>query len=182
MSDYTPTTEEVRRDYVACKSSPQASMADDDLIPIYVSRNRFDRWLAAHDREVAAKALRGFVEQLQTAESVLALKLDDILNGVGWMDSGDEVAQKIIESVQNGLLKGAGPKSAKWDSLIDKHLNQHEPYRALDIDVCWTVDADCSVCEDGGNIVQGHDGLTCRKCGAYWDMDGTGGIRNGVRE
>ena len=38
MSDYTPSTEEIRRDYVACKSSPQASMSDDDLVPIYVSR------------------------------------------------------------------------------------------------------------------------------------------------
>ena len=56
MSDYTPTTEEVRRDYVACNSSPQASMSDDDLVPIYVSRKWFDRWLAAHDREVAEKA------------------------------------------------------------------------------------------------------------------------------
>ena len=99
MSDYTPTTEEVRRDYVACKSSPQASMSDDDLIPIYVSRNRFDRWLAAHDREVAAKAIREFMEQLQTAESVLALKLDNILNGIDWMDSGDEVARWIISAI-----------------------------------------------------------------------------------
>ena len=52
MSDYTPSTEEIRRDYVACNSSPQASMSDDDLVPIYVSRKWFDRWLAAHDREV----------------------------------------------------------------------------------------------------------------------------------
>ena len=56
MSDYTPSTEEIRRDYVACKSSPQASMSDDDLVPIYVSRKWFDRWLAAYDREVAEKA------------------------------------------------------------------------------------------------------------------------------
>ena len=99
MSDYTPSTEEIRRDYVACKSSPQASMADDDLVPIYVSRKWFDRWLAAHDREVAAKVIREFVEQLQTAESALALKLDGILNGVDWMDSGDEVARWIISAI-----------------------------------------------------------------------------------
>lgn len=72
----------------------------------------------------------------------------------------------------------AGPKSAKWDRLIDNHLNQHAPARALDIDVWWEVSAECSVCEDGGDIVQEGDGLTCQKCGACWDIDGTGGIRD----
>lgn len=55
MSDYTPTTEEVRRDYVACNSSPQASMSDDGVM-VGDASYEFDRWLAAHDREVAEKA------------------------------------------------------------------------------------------------------------------------------
>ena len=76
----------------------------------------------------------------------------------------------------------AGPKSYKWEHLIDHHLDQHAPYRALDIDVCWEVSADCSVCEDGGEIVEEDGGLTCRKCGAYWDIDGTGGTREEVSE
>ena len=38
MSDYTPLTEEIRRDHVACNSSPQAAMSDDGLVPIYVAR------------------------------------------------------------------------------------------------------------------------------------------------
>ena len=31
--------------------------------------------------------------------------------------------------------------------------------------------------EGGGDIIQEGDGLTCRKCGAYLDMDGTGLIQ-----
>lgn len=93
MSDYTPTTFEVRSDYAYGRFHINSVFGPDDDVAA------FDRWLADHDREVAAKAIRGFVEQLQTAESVLALKLDDILNGVAWMDSGDEVARWIISAI-----------------------------------------------------------------------------------
>ena len=38
----------------------------------------------------------------------LAAILDRFLENAEWESSGEEMAQKIIESVQNGLLKGAG--------------------------------------------------------------------------
>lgn len=42
-AEYTPTTEDVRNEYT-----------DFDIYPA----DEFDRWLAAHDAEVAARALR----------------------------------------------------------------------------------------------------------------------------
>ena len=53
MSDYTPTTDTVQATYAAhhSKCAPCGEVA--------VSlRDEFDRWLSAHDREVAARALR----------------------------------------------------------------------------------------------------------------------------
>ena len=38
----------------------------------------------------------------------LAAILDRFLENAEWESSGEEMAQKIIESVQNGILKGAG--------------------------------------------------------------------------
>ena len=51
MSDFTPTTEVVRHVYVT-KNIPPG-----DSIRAWLGE-AFDRWLAAHDREVAAKTLR----------------------------------------------------------------------------------------------------------------------------
>ncbi len=89
MSDYLPSTEEVLDPYIWLMGRECAADRE----------KAAQAWLTAHDREVAAKALREFMEQLQTSESVLALKLDDILNGVDWMDSGDEVARWIISGI-----------------------------------------------------------------------------------
>ena len=38
----------------------------------------------------------------------LAAILDRFIENAEWESSGEEMAQKIIESVQNGILKGAG--------------------------------------------------------------------------
>ena len=89
MSDYLPSTEEVLDPYIWLMGRECAADRE----------KAAQAWLAAYDREVAAKALREFMEQLQTSESVLALKLDDILNGIDWMDSGDEVARWIISAI-----------------------------------------------------------------------------------
>ena len=89
MSDYLPSTEEVLDPYIWFMGRECAADRE----------KAAQAWLAAYDREVAAKVIRGFVEQLQAAESALALKLDDILNGIDWMDSGDEVARWIISAI-----------------------------------------------------------------------------------
>lgn len=58
MSDYTPTTEEVREDY---------AIGRNEVIGAgwySLHRAEFDRWLAAHDAEVTAKALERGVDEL----------------------------------------------------------------------------------------------------------------------
>ena len=56
MSDeYTPTTDEIRRDWVQL-SADAYSLVTDDADEVAVAE--FDRWLEAHDREVAEKAFR----------------------------------------------------------------------------------------------------------------------------
>lgn len=61
--------------------------------------------------------------------------------------------------------------------LLDDHLRQHAPGRALDITVDWEPLASCSVCGDGGDIHTVSDGLECRRCGTSWEIDGTCGER-----
>lgn len=58
MSEYTPTTEEIR-EYVTQGGDPRPWVSPDDPEEVRLSAGRaaaFDRWLAARDREVAAKA------------------------------------------------------------------------------------------------------------------------------
>ena len=50
-------------------------------------------YLALADSVADVRVLMAEIERLR------ALKLDDILNGVDWMDSGDEVARWIISAI-----------------------------------------------------------------------------------
>lgn len=56
MNDYTPTTDEVREDF----AYPWEGFKQDREGRMAV----FDRWIAAHDREVAAQALRWAAERI----------------------------------------------------------------------------------------------------------------------
>ena len=58
MSDYTPTTKEVREDYALGRNEVVGAGWYDQ------HRAEFDRWLAAHDAEVTAKALERGVDEL----------------------------------------------------------------------------------------------------------------------
>lgn len=69
-----------------------------------------------------------------------------------------------------GHKKSLAPQVAA--SIKRTHLAQHAPGRALDIVVDWEPSADCSVCENGGNITQTGDGLECGDCGTTWDING----------
>lgn len=66
------------------------------------------------------------------------------------------------------------------ESVLQDHLDQHKPGRAVDIEVAWELSACCSVCEDGiGSItLSDSESLRCRDCGTVWSLDGTGGERS----
>lgn len=69
MSDeYTPTTEEVRRGYVDTL---------DALGGAVLGAGQFDRWLAARDREVAAKALRDAADRFMPHPALGLARLAD---------------------------------------------------------------------------------------------------------
>lgn len=88
--------------------------------------------------------------------------------------SGRSVAAKCrrcSSSIFTWLPDGMGVEAALRD-----HDDQHGPGRARDISVEWSVSAECSVCEDGGDVDLDSDGdLLCQGCGTYWSVDGTGG-------
>jgi phage terminase Nu1 subunit (DNA packaging protein) len=60
MSEYTPTTDEVRAMYVTGTPPHRVSVPQGNA--------EFDRWLAQHDAEVAARALRQAADDWQTGE------------------------------------------------------------------------------------------------------------------
>ena len=62
--DYTPSTKEIRADYVACNSSPQETVSNDGLITIWQARGHFDRAIAAHDAELREQIAREIEDQL----------------------------------------------------------------------------------------------------------------------
>jgi phage terminase Nu1 subunit (DNA packaging protein) len=60
MADYGPTTDEVRAMYVT--GTPP------HRVTVPAGNDEFDRWLAQHDAEVAAKALRQAADDWQAGE------------------------------------------------------------------------------------------------------------------
>lgn len=74
MSDYTPTTEQVRRYWQYGANAWLAEHAtDNDDGPDGSIGAEFDRWLAAHDRAVQAKAW----DEGEAARAALARVTDD---------------------------------------------------------------------------------------------------------
>lgn len=57
MSDYTPTTDELRDTYVSARASGEPGSPPCGKGGERLARTEFDRWLAQHDAEVAAMAL-----------------------------------------------------------------------------------------------------------------------------
>ena len=64
--------------------------------------------LAAAEPHLRKKCAEEEAAKLAKTTVGLAAILDRFLENAEWESSGEEMAQKIIESVQNGLLKGAG--------------------------------------------------------------------------
>ena len=59
MTDHTPSIEDLRDIYAHTEFAPPYDRASQEELEA-----EFDAWLAAHDREVAAKALRDAVDEL----------------------------------------------------------------------------------------------------------------------
>ena len=59
-TEYTPTTDEVREWYAGSVDAYQHETG----LPYDAAKSAFDRWLSAHDREVAARALRKAADAL----------------------------------------------------------------------------------------------------------------------
>lgn len=64
MSEYTPTTDEVRREYVSYLSMEPGEVFYGDAIAAGEADARFKRWLSRVEREAAARALDAEAEVL----------------------------------------------------------------------------------------------------------------------
>lgn len=63
--------------------------------------------------------------------------------------------------------------------IFKDHANQFLPDRAPDIQVEYELVANCSVCDDGGDMFQDWEGeIGCRDCGTSWDRNGEHGERH----
>ena len=76
MSDYTPTTEEVKANY---------ALVGDDEVVNSINEQKFDRWLEQHDAEVAKATEERIIKLLETEivlanEEMLTLHYDDDLS------------------------------------------------------------------------------------------------------
>lgn len=83
-------------------------------------------------------------------------------------------ARAIINYPTEKLMEDAAPSIGG----LQDHADQHKPGRALDIYVEYELVAQCSVCEDGGNVRIEDGELLCDQCGTTWSTDGTMGERN----
>lgn len=66
---------------------------------------------------------------------------------------------------------------------MQDHIDQHAFGRATDLEVIWTISADCTMCEDGGDIIdEDSETLRCQRCNTTWAIDGTFGELSDCKE
>lgn len=91
MAEYTPTTEQMREDWgdlvVPVVAPPKSARAE--------RLAEFDRWLAARDREVAAKALRDAADRFMPHPALGLARLAD-------------AAADLLRAEADRIEKGAG--------------------------------------------------------------------------
>jgi len=67
-TEYTPSVGEIRAGLIAGQVALSRTVSDPDILVIKAECGaQFDRWLDAHDREVAAKALEDAADHLEEA-------------------------------------------------------------------------------------------------------------------
>lgn len=76
------------------------------------------------------------------------------------------------------LTAGLGTAERYAGMFKREHAVQYEPGRAPDIEVDYIISADCSICEDGGDVdMTDSDTLSCSKCSTTWNARGEHGER-----
>lgn len=86
----------------------------------------------------------------------------------------------MCDYVEFGAMNRKRLRPTASEVLAD-HLKQHEPGRALDIEVDWEPSGICPVCDDGIGMIgwdEDGEGVKCKDCGTTWDLDGTNGERS----
>lgn len=133
MSDiYTPTTEDVRRQYRAPAVSvdltdPQRkgeNFADylsrvagvDAFLHQQASYLAFDRWLAAHDAEVAAKAVEDAADEIDNADDYEPFKNRTESAPLGWTDWAIEAAIQSSGVITDRLRE----RAAEYRKAVQK--------------------------------------------------------------
>jgi hypothetical protein len=103
-----------------------------------------------------------------------------IRNADGIATSASCAAPNCNTNVRAGMASDEG-YIAHFTRL---HTVQYEPGRAPDIEVDWDPSANCSVCEDLGEVKADPDGegLFCVQCKTRWGMDGEHGERAEAEE
>ena len=71
MTDYTPTTEQVRNGWIDNGTHEERDGAE------------FHRWLTAHDAEVSAKALRDYADEMEVEAQHVLDGMPDVFSGLG---------------------------------------------------------------------------------------------------
>ena len=100
MTDYTPTTEEVRNDYMCALSTTE----------IHDAEAQFDRWLA----EVKAEAVIELVARIEAA--VILLGDDDIT------PTGRRMISKVLNPYRQG--ESSGNSSSQPTTETPNYLNR----------------------------------------------------------
>jgi hypothetical protein len=107
MSEYTPETKNVRDSYAGWASVGLGDPASSGFEQKKMERE-FDRWIAAHDREIAASTLRAAVEQVP-ADAGLQARVDIVVGSalaglVECEEFGDyEISAKWVYETLAGL-------------------------------------------------------------------------------
>ena len=84
------------------------TMTEEDFVNVSEDDECVQALVAAAEPHLRKKWAEEEAAKLAKTTVGLAAILDRFLENAEWESSGEEMAQKIIESVQNGLLEGAG--------------------------------------------------------------------------
>ena len=93
MSDYTPTTANIRSGYASCAPNR-------DVVTLALG---FDRWLAAHDAEIRANNPTGDVAQLERELDERTKQRDSLFDQAwAYLNRAEAAEKKLSEQAKRG--------------------------------------------------------------------------------